>query len=218
GAVWSRGWGPWGVGAAPLGPGKYGILPEKLKTAELPAGNALVEGATFLAILVGTIAGNVAVAATGSAEVVVGIILALALTSWSFARTIPAAGPAAPGLSITANPWVSTLGLVRELNADRRLWGGAHILSWVWLVRLWGAGAAADPHQDPGERKRGRGDHVPCRVHHRHCRWLGAGSAREPRSAKPGARAIGRGLDGPFRARHCLGRRRTHTRTPTHRT
>ena len=126
--------GLFGVVAALFGPVKYGMLPEKLKTAELPAGNAMVEGATFLAILVGTIAGNVAVAATGSAQVVVGVILALALASWSFAWTIPTAGPAAPGLTITANPWVSTLALVRELNADRRLWGGAHIVSWFWLV------------------------------------------------------------------------------------
>ncbi|HSR82438.1 MAG TPA: MFS transporter, partial [Hyphomicrobiaceae bacterium] len=126
--------GLFGVVAALFGPVKYGILPEKLKTAELPAGNALVEGATFLAILVGTIAGNVAVAAAGSAQVVVGVIVALALASWSFAWTIPTAGPAAPGLTITANPWVSTLALVRELSADRRLWGGAHIVSWFWLV------------------------------------------------------------------------------------
>ena len=54
--------GLFGVVAALFGPVKYGILPEKLQTAELPAGNALVEGATFLAILIGTIAGGVAVA------------------------------------------------------------------------------------------------------------------------------------------------------------
>ena len=52
--------GLFGVVAALFGPVKYGILPEKLETAELPAGNALVEGATFLAILVGTIAGGIA--------------------------------------------------------------------------------------------------------------------------------------------------------------
>ena len=126
--------GLFGVVAALFGPVKYGILPEKLETAELPAGNALVEGATFLAILIGTIAGGIAVAAAGSAQIVVGVILALAIASWSFARIIPAAGPAAPGLTITANPWMSTLALLRELKSDRRLWGGAHIISWFWLV------------------------------------------------------------------------------------
>ena len=83
---------------------------------------------------IGTIAGGIAVAAAGSAEIVVGIILALAVASWSSPSIIPAAGPAAPGLAITANPWVSTLALLRELKTDRRLWGGAQIVSWFWLV------------------------------------------------------------------------------------
>ena len=123
-----------GVVAALFGPVKYGILPEKLETAELPAGNALVEGATFLAILAGTITGGVAVAGAESPEIVVAVILALALASWLFARAIPSAGPAAPDLIITRNPWTSTLALLRELKADKRLWGGAHIVSWFWLV------------------------------------------------------------------------------------
>ncbi len=123
-----------GMVAALFGPVKYGILPEKLQTAELPAGNALVEGATFLAILIGTIAGGIAVAQAQSPEIVVAIIVALAIVSWTFARTIPVAGPAAPHLAITRNPWTSTVALLRELKGDRRLWGGAHIVSWFWLV------------------------------------------------------------------------------------
>ncbi len=123
-----------GIVAALLGPVKYGILPEKLETAELPAGNALVEGATFLAILIGTIVGGIAVAEAKSAELVVGVILALAVSSWLFAGLIPKAGAAAPGLVITRNPWTSTLALLAELKSDRRLWGGAHIVSWFWLV------------------------------------------------------------------------------------
>lgn len=123
-----------GTVAALFGPVKYGILPEKLQTAELPAGNALVEGATFLAILIGTIAGGIAVAEAKSPELVVAVILALAVVSWTFARTIPAAGPAAPDLVITRNPWTSTFALLREIKGDQRLWGGAHIVSWFWVV------------------------------------------------------------------------------------
>jgi acyl-[acyl-carrier-protein]-phospholipid O-acyltransferase/long-chain-fatty-acid--[acyl-carrier-protein] ligase len=123
-----------GMVAALFGPVKYGMLPEKLQMAELPAGNALVEGATFLAILAGTITGGVAIAQSESAELVVGVIVALAVASWLFARAIPKAGPAAPGLAITRNPWTSTVALLRELKADRRLWGGAQIVSWFWLV------------------------------------------------------------------------------------
>jgi acyl-[acyl-carrier-protein]-phospholipid O-acyltransferase / long-chain-fatty-acid--[acyl-carrier-protein] ligase len=123
-----------GIVAALFGPVKYGILPEKLATAELAAGNALVEGATFLAILAGTIAGGVAVAEAQSGSAVALLVGLLALTSWGLARLIPEAGPAAPRLVIDFNPWTSTLGLLRELRADRRLWGGAHIVSWFWVV------------------------------------------------------------------------------------
>src|ERR1700741_3088896 len=49
-----------GVIGALFGPIKYGILPDHLKREELPAANALVEGATFLAILLGTISGGLA--------------------------------------------------------------------------------------------------------------------------------------------------------------
>jgi acyl-[acyl-carrier-protein]-phospholipid O-acyltransferase / long-chain-fatty-acid--[acyl-carrier-protein] ligase len=126
--------GLFGMVAALFGPVKYGILPEKLDTAELAAGNALVEGATFLAILTGTIAGGVAVAETESGLAVALIVALLALTSWGLAQLIPEAGPAAPLLVINFNPWTSTLALLRELKADRRLWGGAHIVSWFWVV------------------------------------------------------------------------------------
>lgn len=42
-----------GIIAALFGPVKYGILPDHLAAEELPAGNALVEGATFVAIVLG---------------------------------------------------------------------------------------------------------------------------------------------------------------------
>jgi acyl-[acyl-carrier-protein]-phospholipid O-acyltransferase / long-chain-fatty-acid--[acyl-carrier-protein] ligase len=126
--------GLFGTVAALFGPVKYGILPEKLAIAELPAGNALVEGATFVAILAGTIAGGVAVTATRSPEIVAGLILAFAVASWLFALRIPVAKPAAPSLPITRNVWTSTLTLLRELRGDARLWAGGHITSWFWLM------------------------------------------------------------------------------------
>ncbi|MFX4827917.1 MFS transporter, partial [Acinetobacter baumannii] len=66
--------GLFGVAAALFGPVKYGILPDHLDTRDLPAGNALIEGATFLAILAGTLtAGALADAHPGAvAALVVG--------------------------------------------------------------------------------------------------------------------------------------------------
>jgi acyl-[acyl-carrier-protein]-phospholipid O-acyltransferase/long-chain-fatty-acid--[acyl-carrier-protein] ligase len=51
--------GLFGVVAALFGPIKYGILPDHLRGEQLPAANALIEGATFIAILTGTITAGV---------------------------------------------------------------------------------------------------------------------------------------------------------------
>ena len=126
--------GLFGVIAALFGPLKYGILPEKLETAELSAGNALVEGATFLAILIGTIAGGIAVAEAKSPELVVAVIMALAVASWAFAHAHPGCGPGG------ARPRHHRQSLdidgraAARARLDRRLWSGAHIVSWFWLV------------------------------------------------------------------------------------
>ncbi|MFZ1213901.1 MAG: MFS transporter, partial [Pseudolabrys sp.] len=49
-----------GVLAAFFGPIKYGILPDHVRREQLPTANALIEGATFVAILLGTIAAGLA--------------------------------------------------------------------------------------------------------------------------------------------------------------
>src|SRR5688572_10297894 len=78
-----------GVVAALFGPIKYGILPDHLELRELASGNALVEAATFLAILIGTIGGALAAAEASPPEIVVVIIMVLAIASWLAARFIP---------------------------------------------------------------------------------------------------------------------------------
>ena len=54
--------------AALFGPIKYGILPDHLRREELVSGNALVEGATFAAIICGLIIGGFAAAEGRSAS------------------------------------------------------------------------------------------------------------------------------------------------------
>ena len=49
-----------GTLASLFGPIKYGILPDLLPRRELPSANALIEGGTFLAILLGTIVAGIA--------------------------------------------------------------------------------------------------------------------------------------------------------------
>ena len=123
-----------GTLAAFFGPVKYGLLPVHLATRELPAGNALVEGATFLAILLGTIGGNFAAASDMHVNMVAVSIAVLAVSSWLAARMIPATGAAEPGLVVDKNVVSSTRTLIQDLKADKRVWQGALITSWFWLV------------------------------------------------------------------------------------
>jgi acyl-[acyl-carrier-protein]-phospholipid O-acyltransferase/long-chain-fatty-acid--[acyl-carrier-protein] ligase len=125
-----------GILAALFGPVKYGILPDHLRREELPGGNALVEGATFIAILLGTITGGMVARGGGSTFVFALWIVGFAVLSWLAAVLIPPAGAAAPQLRITANVLASSLAMVRHLGQDRRLVWGALVTSWFWLVGI----------------------------------------------------------------------------------
>ena len=126
--------GLFGVIGALFGPIKYGILPDHMETNELPAANALVEGATFAAILGGTIAGGLAAADQGHAWLIALSVIALAVACWVSATLIPPTGERAPSLVVDTNPWSSTVALLRDLRRDNRLWIGGMITSWFWLV------------------------------------------------------------------------------------
>ena len=123
-----------GVVAALFGPVKYAMLPDQLSVPELATGNALVEGATFMAILIGTIAGGLFVAGATHMGWICTAVVGLSVLSWGFASRIPVTQPSAPDLRITANPWTSTVRLLKSLYAEPRLWDGMVIVSWFWMV------------------------------------------------------------------------------------
>jgi acyl-[acyl-carrier-protein]-phospholipid O-acyltransferase/long-chain-fatty-acid--[acyl-carrier-protein] ligase len=125
-----------GIIAALFGPIKYGILPDHLARAELPTGNALVEGATFVAILTGTIVGGIAARGGGNVAGFAALVMGFALTCWVAALIIPPTGEGAPRLKISVNIAASTAAMIRHLRADPRLWWGAMVTSWFWLVGI----------------------------------------------------------------------------------
>lgn len=125
-----------GILAALFGPIKYGILPDHLRREQLPTGNALVEGATFVAILLGTTAGGLAARGQGGHVLFAGLVIGFAIACWLSARLIPATGEGAPNLRISANIATSTAAMIRHLRADPRLWWGAMVTSWFWLVGI----------------------------------------------------------------------------------
>ena len=124
-----------GVIAALFGPIKYGILPDHLRREELVSGNALVEGATFAAIICGLVFGGFAAAARPlggergrAAHARRARLLRLA------SRFIPPTGVGAPGLKVHKNVLASTWTVIREVRADDRQWVGAIGTSWFWMV------------------------------------------------------------------------------------
>jgi len=125
-----------GVIGSLFGPIKYGILPDHLARHELPAGNALVESATFIAILLGTIAGGLAARDGGDPATFSGLVMVFALLCWGASLLIPETGEAAPNLRINRNIAVSTWSLIVHLRSDRRLWWGAMVTSWFWLCGI----------------------------------------------------------------------------------
>ena len=126
--------GCFGIIAALFGPVKYGILPDHLATAELPAANALVEGATFIAILAGTVIGALATQDGGNIAGFASLMMACAVACYGAAWFIPHTGAAAPGLAINPNIFASTWGLIHELRADRRLMITGLMTSVFWLI------------------------------------------------------------------------------------
>jgi acyl-[acyl-carrier-protein]-phospholipid O-acyltransferase/long-chain-fatty-acid--[acyl-carrier-protein] ligase len=124
-----------GVIASLFGPIKYGILPDHLRREQLPAGNALVEATTFIAILTGTIAGGLA-ARGGDGWAFSVLVMSFALACWFASLLIPSTGQGAPRLKVSINIATSTAALIRHLRADMRLWWGAMVTSWFWLVGI----------------------------------------------------------------------------------
>jgi acyl-[acyl-carrier-protein]-phospholipid O-acyltransferase/long-chain-fatty-acid--[acyl-carrier-protein] ligase len=126
-----------GFGAlgALFGPIKYGILPDHLKREQLPAGNALVEGATFIAILTGTIVGGL-VSRAGDIIAFAPLLIGFAVACWIASLLIPPTGKGAPQLKVSVNIAASTAAMIRHLRADARLWWGAMVTSWFWLVGI----------------------------------------------------------------------------------
>jgi acyl-[acyl-carrier-protein]-phospholipid O-acyltransferase/long-chain-fatty-acid--[acyl-carrier-protein] ligase len=120
--------------AALFAPIKYGILPDHLARSELPAGNALVEGATFIAILLGTIVGGLAAKDGGDPAKFAALMIVFSLMCWGASLFIPRTGQAAPDLVVQKNVLTSTGGLLKFLREDARLLWGGIVTSWFWLV------------------------------------------------------------------------------------
>jgi MFS family permease len=120
-----------GVHSSFFGPIKYAVLPQHLEKDEVLAGTGLVEAGTYVAILMGTIAGGLVkppVAAAG--------VLLVALAGWIAGRQVPAAPPEADA-PVAKMDWHIIRASIRLVSATLhipRLFLAILCISFFWMM------------------------------------------------------------------------------------
>jgi 1-acyl-sn-glycerol-3-phosphate acyltransferase len=123
-----------GVHSALFGPVKYAILPQHLGPDELVGGNGMVEMGTFVAILLGTIAGGLVVALPGAGPLAAAALtLAIAIAGWLASRAIPRTPAVDPQLRLEWNPFVETARNLRLGRENAVVWRSMLGISWFWF-------------------------------------------------------------------------------------
>lgn len=124
-----------GTQSAFFGPSKYSILPQHLQSNELIGGNALLSTGTFLAILLGTIAGLGLVTLPYGIELTCVLLLLISLVGYICARFIPLAPAGAPELKLSFNILRETKSIISSLMTSRKaVVRAAFGVGWFWFL------------------------------------------------------------------------------------
>jgi acyl-[acyl-carrier-protein]-phospholipid O-acyltransferase / long-chain-fatty-acid--[acyl-carrier-protein] ligase len=123
-----------GTHSAFFGPVKYAILPQHLRDNELLSGNAYIDASTFLAILLGTIAGGKFVLGHMGILLIVAALVLVALLGYLSSRGIPTAPAPDPSLRLSFNLWRNTFDLIRQARLQREVFLCILGISWFWLI------------------------------------------------------------------------------------
>ncbi|WP_195812352.1 MFS transporter [Xylophilus rhododendri] len=123
-----------GLHSTAFGPVKYAYLPQVLQPRELTGGNGMVEMGTFVAILLGNLAGGVLVAIpeVGHATVAVACVT-LALVGRATAQRIPPLGATDAGLRINWNPVTETWRNLKLAAGNPVVFRSLLGISWMWF-------------------------------------------------------------------------------------
>ena len=123
-----------GLHSTIFGPVKFAYLPQHLNDRELTGGNGMVEMGTFVAILLGQVAGGLLVAIPGVGRhwVAFGCV-ALALIGRGVAQAVPASPSTDPQLRINWNPVSETWRNLKLASANVVVFRSLLGISWMWF-------------------------------------------------------------------------------------
>ena len=123
-----------GLHSTLFGPVKYAYLPAHLLASEIVGGNGLVEMGTFVAILLGTIAGGQLVDSGPGGPMAAGwVTVAVALVGLAASWFVPKTPPADAGLKINWNPFTETWRNLAIARTDRAVFLSLLGISWLWF-------------------------------------------------------------------------------------
>jgi len=123
-----------GVQAAFFGPTKYAILPELLTKDELLTGNAIIEGGTFLSILLGTLVGGLLILQPGGTHITAVALVLASLLGLVAAWRVPETSVSKRELKINYNVFQSTWRMVRHAFENPGLIYPILGISWFWAI------------------------------------------------------------------------------------
>lgn len=122
-----------GVQSTFFGPLKYSILPQHLDSRELVGGNAMVQMGTFVAILLGTIAGGIIGGWDDVSLLLFIFVVAVAVLGYLACRWIPPAEPTKTD-NLGWNPIRETRRLIVLARERKAVFQSILGVSWFWLL------------------------------------------------------------------------------------
>ena len=117
-----------------FGPAKYSYIPQHLDDNELIAGNALVQMGTYVAILVGAMAGILLIAHEDGRALVSILLVAIAGLGFLASLAIPLTPSPCPDLKINWNIFTETWRNIAFIHSNRTVFLSVLGISWFWFL------------------------------------------------------------------------------------
>ena len=122
-----------GLHSTLFGPVKFAYLPQHLSERELTGGNGMVEMGTFVAILLGNVAGGLLVAIPGGTHYVAVACIAVAVLGRLTAQAVPSSPSTDSGLVINWNPVSETWRNLKLAHGNIVVYRSLLGISWMWF-------------------------------------------------------------------------------------